>query len=1107
MYRRLCKRSLTFILTLTLIFPLLSGLPHVEAEDAVSIHTDFEDGTAQGWYGRGDTVAAVTEEAKEGNYSLKSTGRTAGWMGPGLNVTALAGHPGTYHFQAWVKLEAGETDAVVNVTMESGTPVSGSNSYTPIVHGTAVTAAAWTEISGTYSIGEGFDFLQIYFESPNPSLVFYIDEITFKPAVDPDQGNIVSFNDFEDGTLQGWGPRIGAEAVSVVTEQAYSGTHSMKIANRTASYTGASKDVTSLLTPGSTNVFSAWVKLAPGMPQETIRLTMQTNNGSVERYVAISFASVTSDAWTRIEGKFDYLAEVDRLSLYFEAVNAGIDFYADDIQIILEPDQGPLEIEHDIPSLQDVFADHFLMGTAYTYPHLTEAHQQLVRKHYNSITSGNSLKWDSTEPAENVFRWEAPDMAIQFAVDNNIQFRGHTLVWHQQTPDWVFRDANGDLVSKEVLYARMENHIKQVVGRYKGKIYAWDVVNEVIDSSEPDGLRRSLWYEIAGEEYIEKAFQFAREADPDAKLFINDFNTEDPVKAQKLYDLVKRLKDKGVPVDGVGHQFHVNIQYPSIANLEHAIVLFADLDVDQEVTELDMSVYTSSSQRYTEFTESMALEQADRYKEIFDVFLKHSDKINNVTIWGTDDGNTWLTMFPVARNNWPLLFDKRLQAKYAYWAIVDPSRLPVQTQRAKAYYATPAIDGIAELEWHAVKPFYTGSESFSFEYRTLWDEEHLYLWIDVTDVNIDEGDKVNVYIDQSGGETYTFHRNGAVAEGTAASISERIGGYVLEATIPFSSVLSMSDQIGFDIRLYDGSGSVLSWNDTSHGEPSLPANWGILELLEGAKISIAGKATPDIGSFDDAVWSITPEMITQTWVEGENSATASVRALWDEQFLYVQAKVSDPLLSDASVNPWEQDSVELFVDLNNRKTDSYEAEDGQYRVNFNNTASFGSTTVQEGFLSAAKVVEGGYIVEAAIPIAGHGLGKDSVIGFDVQVNDDAGGTGRRSGVVTWSDPTGRAYTDPSTFGAMKFVDEIPVSGIRLNKSKLNLKTGKTGKLKAKVLPKQASNRDLIWTSSDNQVAAVNADGLVTAVAAGNAVITVTTLDGQYAATAEVIVRR
>ncbi|MBW5445731.1 1,4-beta-xylanase [Cohnella sp. CFH 77786] len=1021
------KKGWMCLLAFGMLLPFVAPERQAAAADTAVV-SDFEDGTAQGWFGRGDTVSVVAGGAHGGTYSLKSTGRTQSWMGPGFNATFLASRSGAYDFSAWVKLEDGHPDAVVNVTLESQVAGSQTHDYSALVHGTTVKAGEWTEIKGTYTLPPNLDYVQIYFESPDASLSFSIDDVSFAPQLTP-PGDTDFANDFEDGTTQGWQPRIGPESVTVTADAAHGGTHSLKVANRDgAFYMGASKDVTGLLNVGSTYRFTAWAKLVSAAGSETIKMTMQTSKGASENYQGISFESVTAGQWVRIEGDYAYSALVDKLSLYFESEHAGIDFYVDDVSMTKLAEEPPIEIQKDIPSLKDVFADDFLIGTAFTNDELDDGpNEELMAKHFNSVTPGNIIKWDSTEPREGEFRLEGADEAVQFALDNGIQVRGHTLVWHSQTPNWVFYDDSGQLVSKDVLFARMERHIKTVVGHFKGKMYAWDVVNEVIDASQPDGLRRSPWYQIAGEAYIDKAFQFAREADPDAKLFINDYGTENPVKAQALYDLVKRLKARGVPVDGVGHQFHISIQSPPVGNLDQAILKFADLGVQQQVTEMDMSVYTNDGQRYDTFTKEMELEQAYRYQAIFEILKKRKNLVNSVTLWGKDDGHTWLTSFPVIRNNWPLLFDKRLQAKYAYWAIVDPSKIPVLMQKADSHRGAAKVDGKSELAWDVLKPvaITDGGGGLQAEFKTMWDDRYLYVWADVTDASEDRSDTVTVYVKQGSAAagSYPLTRKESRAADVDYKTKEREGGYRVEARIPWAEAAAAGSQVRFDLRVVDASGigAVISWNDRTNAEPPVPDNWGALTLRDPMKVADAARGTPVIGSFDEAAWSRAKELVTGTQVQGTGGATAKVKVMWDAGHLYVSAKVTDPVLSDKSPNVWEQDSVEIFLDPDNHKSDSYEEGDGQYRVNFNNAVSFGDTTPREGFVSRVKLTADGYWVEASIPVSGIAMQKDTLIGFDLQVNDDGTGGGSRTSVMTWSDPTGQAYMNPSTFGVVRLV--------------------------------------------------------------------------------------
>ena len=205
--------------------------------------------------------------------------------------------------------------------------------------------------------------------------------------------------------------------------------------------------------------------------------------------------------------------------------------------------------EEEIPSLWEAYSDYFLIGTAVNSRTLN-THRDLIVKHFNSITAENEMKFDALQPTEGIFNFYRADQMIEFAKENNIQVRGHVLVWHSQTPSWVFRFA-GQPATKELLLERMRNHISTVVGRYKGQIYAWDVVNEAI-SDGPEIYRDSPWYNIIGKEFIAEAFRAAHEADPDAKLFYNDYNAVEPAKMQKIYNMLKELIEEGVPIHGVG---------------------------------------------------------------------------------------------------------------------------------------------------------------------------------------------------------------------------------------------------------------------------------------------------------------------------------------------------------------------------------------------------------------------------------------------------------------------------------------------------------------------------------------------------------------------------
>lgn len=335
--------------------------------------------------------------------------------------------------------------------------------------------------------------------------------------------------------------------------------------------------------------------------------------------------------------------------------------------------------EKDRPKgLKDYYKKHFPVGVAVRPADLKPGKESaLILKEFNSITAENAMKMGPIHPRENRYFWRDADSIVAFGVRNKLKVRGHTLCWHTQTPQWLFIDSAGKNVSKEVLLDRLKSHIQTVVSRYKGKIYAWDVVNEVI-ADDTTFLRKSKWQEITGEDFIQKAFEYAHEADPNAVLFYNDYNTEIPAKRDKIYRLLKNLLAKGVPVHGVGLQAHWSISTPSREELEKSIQLFSSLGLQIQFTELDISVYSGRQggqmirgQGQTQaavFTPEMEQLQLEKYKMVFEVFRKYRKHITGVTFWNLSDQYSWLD--GRGRKNYPLLFDTKLEPKKAYWEVV-----------------------------------------------------------------------------------------------------------------------------------------------------------------------------------------------------------------------------------------------------------------------------------------------------------------------------------------------------------------------------------------------------------------------------------------------------
>ncbi|MBF9223071.1 endo-1,4-beta-xylanase [Hymenobacter sp. BT662] len=328
--------------------------------------------------------------------------------------------------------------------------------------------------------------------------------------------------------------------------------------------------------------------------------------------------------------------------------------------------------------LKDYYRAYFPIGVAVSPQGLKGAEGELIKQQFNSITPENAMKMGPIHPEEFRYFWDDADQIVQFAQDNKLRVRGHNLLWHEQTPKWLFKNADGTQVSKEVLLQRLKDHINTVVKRYRGKIYAWDVVNEAISDNPNEFLRNSEWYKICGEDFIAKAFEYAHAADPKAVLFYNDYNTERPEKRERIVKLLKQLKDAKVPIDAVGLQGHWSLQEPTEPELRAALDQYKSLGLKIQITELDVSIYPWEKERRAKrpgesdaYTPELEQKQAAQYKMFFKVFRDYKDVITGVTFWNISDKYTWLDTYPVAgRKNYPLLFDQNQKPKKAFYEVV-----------------------------------------------------------------------------------------------------------------------------------------------------------------------------------------------------------------------------------------------------------------------------------------------------------------------------------------------------------------------------------------------------------------------------------------------------
>jgi endo-1,4-beta-xylanase len=310
----------------------------------------------------------------------------------------------------------------------------------------------------------------------------------------------------------------------------------------------------------------------------------------------------------------------------------------------------------------------------------------IATTHFSAFTPENSMKPMSVQPTEGRFTFADADRLVEIAQKCGATPIGHCLVWHSQTPRWFFQGPEGQPAGRELALARMRKHIATVVGHYKGRVKQWDVVNEAISDTPDQLLRQTPWLKAIGEDYIAEAFRAAHEADPEAILIYNDYNIERRDKRRKALELLKKLIEQKVPVHSVGIQCHWHMDRPDLAEVEESIKQFAALGLKVMITELDIGVLptryqgadvsrterpSADTNPYTQgLPDTVAQQHAERYGQAFAMFLRHKDVIGRVTLWGTQDGRSWLNHFPVrGRTDYPLLFDREGKPKAAFLAV------------------------------------------------------------------------------------------------------------------------------------------------------------------------------------------------------------------------------------------------------------------------------------------------------------------------------------------------------------------------------------------------------------------------------------------------------
>ncbi|GAA2259350.1 hypothetical protein GCM10009853_010420 [Glycomyces scopariae] len=707
----------------------------------------------------------------------------------------------------------------------------------------------------------------------------------FAPSASAQDGVVYS-SDFEDGTAGDWAPR---GPVTLAVEDG-----ALLTTGRSADWHGPSVDLTDVVEPGGVYDISVSVRFADGSAGDALTATVQRETADGTSYDSVVYQAPASGDWSTLSGEYSIASPATSLTFYVESPTVDASYWIDDFTVTeLEPPG----IEPDIPSLKDVLADDFRIGAAVDGRDLVESSGQLLNKHFDQITAENHMKPDAIQPTEGDFNFSAADELVDYAEANGMDVYGHTFLWHtSQVPEWWFEYPEGhpnageplgsSAEDRQIMIDRLEAHIGALAGHYGDRIWAWDVVNEVISDNNAEVYRHSRWYEIfEGPEYVYEAFRIAREqfdavGATDVKLFINDYGTENPGKGDNLYGLVQDMLDAGVPVDGVGHQTHINLN-TSIDQIEDTLLKFADLGVLQAVTELDVAIGApGEGEEFPEY-EARLIEQGHYFRDLFAMYREHSDLLESVTVWGLHDGRSWLRSETRPLES-PLLFDDTLRSKWAYWGIVDPSVLP-----------------------------------------------------EIPDTEDPEFARVQVPLADS---------------------------------------------------------------------------------------------APAIDGTREAAWDEASTVATEVNVEGSaDGAKADVSLLWDESGIYALFEVTDPALDEASANPWEEDSVEVFLNPGNTRGGGYESSDGQYRVSFTNAVSVGGNGPDAGEVtSAATATDTGYLVEIMVAMAPEQAAIGTEHGLELQVND--GTDGVRTAVHTWYDPTGLSWNTNANWGIAEFVEDVEEPG-------------------------------------------------------------------------------
>lgn len=1040
------KRILSCITSAVMILCMTPVIPFSAAAETVEIFKDtFEDGFG-GWAGRGDaSIQIVDTTANSGKKSLYVTGRQKAWNGAACAKIKELRNEKTYYIGGYVMQDEGNDTEDINLQVLYK-DASGTENYKNVARVQAK-KGQWTKVGANYTIPADASGITVYFETPSNLINFYVDDIYAEGEPNNDDDSEKGFSDdFENGT-NGWSGRGNAKC-EIVTDKGNNGSSCLYTTGRTSLWNGPACNKTLVLDAGGYYKMSGWVMYdgAEWTENQTISMNMQMQQNGKEQYVEIGRVTATKGQWAHIESNYTIPADASNFSVYFQTAwknDASVtdqdlmNFYIDDVSAEALPTP---QAQQDIPSLKDVYKDYFILGGSCSKADLdVQAARDIIVKHYDSITFGNNLKpdytldktasqkmyaesGDDTNPQVNI---DNARKQLDFVSENHIKVRGHVLVWHSQTPDWFFKEGysdDGDWVTPEKMNKRLENYIKNLMETLKTEypdveFYAWDVVNEAF--SEQGQMReagsnntktgQSAWMSVYGDSsFINKAFEYARKYAPKGcKLFYNDYNEYAVAKRDAIIKKCAEIKAEG-NIDGIGMQSHIGMSNPSISLYEEAFRKYNELGLEIHVTELDVDQKSKNAE------DLLAL--AKRYQEVFKLYKKLVDDGVNITAvvtWGISDNTSWIS-------GYPNLFDGGYQAKDAFYAVCDTESEVQQINTASALL----YDGTSKDYENAFNLQSAKEIGSAASFKTIWNDDTATIRLNS---NVDGTAKILL------SDAYASEKP-TVIEKIVNIKKNDINNIDLDLS---EFGIKKGSSLALEIIITETGKTPVAWNtfDYKDGKDVV---YGKISFIEQPLTTYALCAYPEIDGEIDSCWEAIgggvggpPAINVDKYTMGTDGATATAKALWNEDNIYVLVEVKDKNLSKASSNAYEQDTVEIFIDQNNGKTSYYEDDDIQLRVNFDNEVTVTDGRDASIYETATKKTSDGYIVEARIPCAIGKFEVNQVIGYDVQINDD-NGEGKRTGISNWSDLSGQGYINTSGFGTLKLEsssDEILVGDV------------------------------------------------------------------------------